>query len=162
MRYFGLNNEDKLELFDTCWPTVSTAEKNVFSIQSIGKMKDTLFGRNCSIYAHPRKATDDNFNCGKISNRIIMDCDRRASNNFTLPLLTDQMIQVNEQVFSSLYRVTEHCTHYGAVFYKPTTFSANPVSLAHLSNASAEAMKAVRDELESPDSTDVQNNVVEG
>ena len=41
--------------------------------------------------------------------------------------------------------------------YNPVTFSDNPVSLVHFSNASAEAMKAVRDEFESPDFTDKIN-----
>jgi len=41
--------------------------------------------------------------------------------------------------------------------YNPTTFSANPVSLVHLSNASAEATKAVRDDFESPDFTEANN-----
>lgn len=45
----------------------------------------------------------------------------------------------------------------GAVIYNPTTFSANPVSLAHLSNASAEAMNATLDDLKSPDFTDVKS-----
>lgn len=54
-----------------------------------------------------------------------------------------------------LWKVAEQCVR--QLVYNPTTFSANPVSLVHLSNASAEATKAVRDELESPDFTEANN-----
>jgi hypothetical protein len=53
---------------------------------------------------------------------------------------------------------TKHYIRYERIDYNPTTFSDNPVSLVHLSNASAEAMKAVRDEIESPDFTDAKKS----
>lgn len=53
---------------------------------------------------------------------------------------------------------TLSCTRYERIDYNPTTFSDNPVSLVHLSNASAEAMKAVREEIESPDFTDAKKS----
>jgi hypothetical protein len=63
--------------------------------------------------------------------------------------------------YADLKIVAEHCKWYKELVYKPTTFSDNRVSLVHLSNASAEAINAVRDEFESPDFTDAINQTFE-